>query len=62
METVGILYLGLWYSLNIYSDIEITQKQMGKCSDKDTIIKIRNKKTGEVLEMTFEEFYKLTKS
>jgi chorismate-pyruvate lyase len=27
------------------------------CSEKNTIIKVRNKKTGEIIEMTFEEFH-----
>lgn len=31
------------------------------CSEKETLIKVRNKKTGEILEMTFEEFHQLCK-
>lgn len=34
---------------------------MGKCVERSTNIKIRNKKTGEILEMTFEEFHQLAK-
>lgn len=34
---------------------------MGKCSEKNTIIRIRNKKTGEIIEMTLEEFHNINK-
>ncbi len=38
-------------------------RQSGKCSHKDTKVKIRNKKTGEVKEITMKEFYdKIKKS
>ena len=36
-------------------------RQQGKCVFKDTKIKIRNKKTGEIQEMTVEEFHNLCK-
>ena len=34
-------------------------RQMGKCVEKSTIYKVRNKKTGQVLELTAEEFHEL---
>lgn len=34
---------------------------MGKCCEKNTTIKIRNKKTGEISEISFNDFYELTK-
>ncbi len=36
-------------------------RQVGKCVYKDTKIKIRNKKTKEIEEITFEEFFKLSR-
>lgn len=41
--------------------VNLLPRQMGKCAQKDTIVKIRNKKTGEIIELTMEEFYKLAK-
>jgi hypothetical protein len=38
-----------------------TARQNGKCVEKSTIYKVRNKKTGEVLELTAEEFHGLVK-
>lgn len=34
-------------------------RQHGKCVHKETIYKIRNKKTGEILNVTAEEFHKM---
>lgn len=36
-------------------------RQSGKCCEKDTKYTIRNKKTGEVLNVTAEEFHKMCK-
>lgn len=41
--------------------VNLLPRQMGKCSEKDTMIKVRNKKTGEIIETTIEEFQKLCK-
>lgn len=41
--------------------VNLLPRQMGKCSEKDTLIKIRNKKTGEITELTIEEFHQLSK-
>ncbi len=35
-------------------------RQLGKCVSGDTEITIRNKKTGEILKITMEEFYALS--
>lgn len=40
--------------------ISLLGRQLGKCLEKDSIIKVRNKKTGEVIEMTIEEFHELS--
>lgn len=37
-------------------------RQMGKCDSPNTKLTIRNKKTGEILEVTAEEFHNLTKT
>jgi hypothetical protein len=42
--------------------ISACARQMGKCVEKSTIYKVRNKKTGQVLELTAEEFHELNKS
>jgi len=39
-----------------------TARQSGKCLHKHTMMKFRNKKTGEIMEMTAEEFYNLNKN
>lgn len=36
-------------------------RQTGKCVSGDTMIKIRNKHTKEILEITFKDFYELIK-
>jgi hypothetical protein len=36
-------------------------RQLGKCVEKSTIYKVRNKKTGQVLELTAEEFHEINK-
>ena len=41
--------------------INLLPRQMGKCSEKNTKIKIRHKKTGDIRELTVEEFHELTK-
>lgn len=38
-----------------------TSRQNGKCCGKSTIYTVRNKKTGEVLELTAEEFHERIK-
>lgn len=42
--------------------IDVQCRQSGKCVDGETIIKIRNKKTKEVKELTIGEFHELMKS
>lgn len=37
----------------------LSSRQSGKCVVKDTEIKLRNKKTGEILTMPIEEFFKI---
>lgn len=37
-------------------------RQLGKCVTGDTLIKIRNKKTGEVKEISIEDFHKIQKN
>lgn len=39
----------------------LTSRQAGKCVINDTVIKIRNKKTGDVIEISVGEFYELYK-
>lgn len=39
----------------------VSGRQQGKCVFKDTKIKIRNKKTGEIQEIEIEKFYDLIK-
>jgi len=41
--------------------VVLAPRQCGKCCTKDTMIKIRNKKTGDVKEITLEEFHSLQK-
>jgi hypothetical protein len=38
-------------------NICLLPRQSGKCFDINTIIRVRNKKTGEILEITAGEFY-----
>ena len=40
----------------------VSGRQQGKCVFKDTKIKIRNKKTGEIQEIEIEKFYDLIKN
>jgi hypothetical protein len=42
--------------------IMLSSRQIGKCFCYDTIIKIRNKKTGIVKEITIKDFFEMTKS
>lgn len=51
----------LHYQNNKYS-LALCSRQIGKCVHKDTKYKVRNKKTGETLYVTAEEFHELTKS
>jgi len=44
---------------NYKYSIALVGRQLGKCVDGDTTIKLRNKKTGEIVEMTIEEFHNL---
>jgi len=37
-------------------------RQIGKCLDINTLIKLRNKSTGDIIEMTIGEFYELQKA
>ena len=39
--------------------INLLPRQMGKCVHGDTIIKVRNKKTGEIVEMKISEFHSM---
>lgn len=41
--------------------IALLPRQVGKCVKGDTLIKIRNKITGEIKEITIEEFFNLVK-
>lgn len=40
--------------------ISMMGRQNGKCCIKTTLLKVRNKHTGEIKEMTAEEFHQLT--
>lgn len=40
----------------------VGQSNIGKCVCGDSIIKIRNKKTGDILELPIEEFYQMVKN
>ena len=40
----------------------LSSRQTGKCGFKDTKITLRNKKTGEIQEMSFKDFYKISKN
>lgn len=42
--------------------IMVAPRQCGKCIDKDTKITVRNKKTGEIVEMTAGEFHLANKT
>jgi len=46
---------------NYRKSINLISRQMGKCLEMDTIVKVRNKQTGEIMEITFGEFEKLLK-
>lgn len=48
--------------LNEYRyNIALMGRQMGKCLSGNTKIKIKNKKTGEIINTTIEDFYKKIK-
>lgn len=49
------------YHNNRFS-IALMPRQTGKCVQGNTNIKIRNKKTGEIKEITMEDFYKMVKN
>ena len=40
----------------------LASRQTGKCVYKDTKIAVKNKKTGEIQEITLEDFYKMSKN
>lgn len=42
--------------------IHLLPRQMGKCARKSTVVKIRNKHTGEIKEITMGEFHELSKN
>jgi hypothetical protein len=48
-------------SLENRRTIVLTARQSGKCFINNTVIKLRNKKTGEVIEISIGEFYELYK-
>ncbi|MCS7317107.1 MAG: hypothetical protein NZZ41_02140 [Candidatus Dojkabacteria bacterium] len=49
--------------LNDYKyNIALMGRQMGKCLHGDTKIKIKNKKTGEIRELTIKEFFEMNDS
>ena len=50
---------GGWSTKALY--VLVGETKIGKCASKNTKIKIRNKKTGEIREMTMGEFYSLNK-
>lgn len=39
----------------------VTSRQAGKCVEKSTMVTVRNKKTGQIVEMSIEDFHKLAK-
>lgn len=46
---------------NYRFSINMLGRQMGKCACGDTEIKIRNKKTGEEKQVSFEDFFEMMK-
>lgn len=44
---------------NNKNSVLLTARQMGKCLCGETLINIRNKVTGEMLEITMEEFHQM---
>ena len=48
----------LRFFVNEKRSIILSSRQSGKCVCKDTKIKIKNKKTSEIEELTIEDFYK----
>lgn len=40
--------------------ISLLGRQLGKCLEKDSVIKVKNKNTGEIREMTIGEFHDLS--
>jgi ABC-type branched-subunit amino acid transport system ATPase component len=52
----------LEYDLNVDSNCLLKGSNgSGKCVDTNTIIKLRNKKTGEIIETTIGKFYDIQK-
>ena len=49
----------LQFLVNNNKVICVSGRQQGKCVFKDTKIKIRNKKTGEIQEIEIEKFYEM---
>lgn len=45
---------------NYIKSISLCPRQVGKCLEKNSKIKIRNKKTGEIQEIEIEKFYNMT--
>lgn len=43
-------------------NIALMSRQMGKCVRGNTKIRVRNKKTGEIIETTIEDFFKKIKN
>ena len=52
----------LRFLVNNNKVICVSGRQQGKCVFKDTKIKIRNKKTGEIQEIEIEKFYEMIKN
>ena len=51
------------YNLRLYnSAITLMSRQIGKCELGTTKIKVKNKKTNEIKELTLEEFFNLIKN
>jgi hypothetical protein len=43
-------------------NVVLASRQSGKCLCSDTMIKVRNKKTGEIKEMSIYDFYEINKN
>lgn len=51
------------YNMHCYdSNISMCGRQMGKCVHSDTIIQLKNKKTGKTIEMHIDELFNLIKN
>lgn len=46
---------------NHKNNVLLTARQMGKCVSGDTVIKIRNKNSGEIMKLTIKEFHEMQK-